>query len=93
MGKISYLPSGDDLSAGNRVRVTGRNARGFVEFQFSMGDPSLYLEMTLPESAFQEFCQTHNAVHLSAEQARQVDEDEQRWRFGDNADKTTPRPS
>ena len=35
------------------VRVTGTTRGGFVEFQFSIGDPSLYLEMILPPSAFE----------------------------------------
>jgi phenol/toluene 2-monooxygenase (NADH) P0/A0 len=61
------------------VRVTNPDRRGFVEFQFSMGDPSLYLEMTLPPAAFIEFCARHGASRLSAAQARAVDRYEQRW--------------
>ena len=66
------------------VRVTDRDHRGFVEFQFSIGDPSLYLEMTLPPAAFAEFCREHRVRMLSAEEGDQVDAKERRWRFGDD---------
>lgn len=63
----------------HRVRVTNADRHGFVEFQFSMGDPALYLEMTLPAAAFTEFCTRHGAIPLSAAQARAVDRYHQRW--------------
>ncbi len=65
------------------VRPTGRTRHGFVEFQFSIGDPALYLQMILPEQAFAEFCASQRAVFLSAEQARDVDRGLARWRHGD----------
>lgn len=38
------------------VRVTGIHARGFVEFQFSIGEPQLFVEMLLPRAEFEQFC-------------------------------------
>ena len=67
------------------VRVTKNDNRGYVEFQFSVGDPNLYLEMTLPRAAFEEFFERERATHLSDEQAIAVDETEKKWRFGDFA--------
>ena len=64
------------------VRVTEPDRNGYVEFQFSIGDPTLYLEMTLPHAAFEEFCAEHNARRLTAAEARAVDAAEHRWRFG-----------
>lgn len=62
------------------VRVTNGNRHGFVEFQFALGTPDLYLEMTLPPAAFREFCAQHRAIHLPPEfadtQTRPSDEDE-----------------
>jgi phenol hydroxylase P0 protein len=55
------------------VRVIAPDHHGFVEFQFSIGDPCLYLEMTLPPAAFAEFCARHAVVHLSAADAAEVD--------------------
>ncbi len=64
------------------VRVTGSARGGFIEFQFSIGDPTLYLEMILPKPAYEEFCGTNKVVHLSAEQGRMVDADYAKWRDG-----------
>ncbi len=64
------------------VRVTGAARGGFIEFQFSIGDPTLYLDMILPRSAFEEFCATNKVVHLNAEQGRMVDADHAKWRGG-----------
>ena len=68
------------------VWVTGEARGGFVEFQFSIGDPTLYLEMILPPGAFEEFCATHQVVHLTAEQGSHVDADRARWREGKAAE-------
>ena len=64
------------------VRVTGEARGGFVEFQFSIGDPTLYLEMILPPAAFEEFCATNQVVHLTEEEGSHVDADRARWREG-----------
>lgn len=64
------------------VRVTNADRRGYIEFQFSIGEPTLFLEMTLPPAAFTEFCATHRARHLSAAEARAVDRAETSWRAG-----------
>ena len=45
------------------VRVLDERPDGFVEFRFSIGEPSLYVEMFLPRASFEEFCSV-NAVEL-----------------------------
>lgn len=67
------------------VRITGVTRGGFVEFQFSIGDPTLYLEMILPKSAFDRFCAEQDAVHLSSAQAAAVDADRPKWHDGREA--------
>ena len=64
------------------VRITGITRGGFVEFQFSIGDPTLYLDMILPKQAFDLFCEEQGAVHLSGTQAAAVDADQLKWRDG-----------
>lgn len=64
------------------VRITKADSRGYIEFQFAIGDPTLFLEMILPPAAFAEFCATHRARHLTAAQSRAVDRAERRWRSG-----------
>ncbi len=80
---VSKLPVRTTIAAGAQaqryVRVTNADHRGYVEFQFSIGDPALFLDMTLPPAAFAEFCATHRARHLSAAVAAMVDASEARW--------------
>ena len=39
------------------VRITGERADGFVEFDFAVGEPELFVEMILSRPAFEEFCE------------------------------------
>lgn len=56
----------------------------FVEFDFAIGDPSLYVELVLPKEAFDTFCRDNEVVMMTEEQARAVDEDMEKWRYGDS---------
>lgn len=68
------------------VRVRSRARPGFVEFDFSIGDPNLFLEMILPEVAFEAFCRANDCVHLTPAQAAAVDAAGRRWQHGDLCD-------
>ena len=83
MGEVRSLQSATGTGSDCCVRVTDRNHKGFIEFQFSMGDPTIFLEMTLPPAAFVEFCARHRARHLSALEATVVDRRARRWHCGD----------
>jgi phenol hydroxylase P0 protein len=54
----------------------------FIEFDFAIDDPSLYVEMILPKSAFDAFCQHNKVVMMTDEQAAAVDADMEKWRYG-----------
>ena len=82
LGDVLDFPTHAPGTAQHYVRVTRTHPRGYIEFQFSIGDPSLYLEMTLPPAAFDEFCARHAAVHLSIGQAAAVDIADLRWHAG-----------
>jgi phenol hydroxylase P0 protein len=56
----------------------------FVEFDFAIGDPSLYVELVLPRSAFEVFCQNNRVEMMTDEQAAAVDADMEKWRYGDD---------
>jgi len=58
----------------------------FIEFDFAIEDPSLYVEMILPKPAFAAFCQHNKVVMMTEEQAAQVDADIEYWRFGEESD-------
>ena len=62
------------------VRVRSRTAVGFVEFDFSIGDPELYVELILPEAAFNEFCANNAVRWLSEDDSARLDADREKWR-------------
>ncbi len=65
MRAVQGEPAPRALHASTRfVRVTSSARDGYVEFQFSIGDPTLALDMILPRSAFAEFCAAQKAVLL-----------------------------
>ena len=78
-----------ESSPARYVHVTNIDDRGFIEFQFSIGDPNLYLEMMLPPKAFDEFCAEQHAAKLSDEQVAQVRKNEDRWRNDATDDEIT----
>ncbi|HRD34817.1 MAG TPA: phenol hydroxylase subunit [Rhodocyclaceae bacterium] len=45
------------------VRVSGQRANGFIEFEFAIGEPEIFIEMILGCDAFKEFC-TANEVEM-----------------------------
>jgi phenol hydroxylase P0 protein len=60
------------------VRV--RNTHdGFVEFDFAIGDPQLYVELILTEGAFEEFCEANQVQILNEEEAEQIDRYRDTW--------------
>jgi len=60
---------GDDpaLDVSRRfVRVRGQR-RGWIEFEFAIGDPSIFIEMLLQPADFQAFCRAQAACVLDAD--------------------------
>jgi len=46
------------------VRVVELRPDGFVEFEFAVGEPELYVEMVLPPTAFDDFCAANRVTFL-----------------------------
>lgn len=46
------------------VRVVELRPDGFVEFEFAVGEPELYVEMVLPPTAFDDFCAANRVIFL-----------------------------
>ncbi len=77
----------DEQSALTRyVRKRRVLNKQFVEFDFAIGDPSLYVELVLPLAAFEQFCERNQVVMMSEQQARAVDRDMAKWRYGEEDD-------
>ncbi len=46
------------------VRVNELRKDGFVEFDFAIGEPELFVELIMPSAAFDEFCATNKVTFL-----------------------------
>ncbi|WP_028311576.1 phenol hydroxylase subunit [Derxia gummosa] len=51
------------------VRVRRLRADGFVEFDFAVGEPEIFVEMLLGSAAFDEFCSVNRVSFLAPETA------------------------
>jgi phenol hydroxylase P0 protein len=51
------------------IRVTGERLKKFVEFEFSLNDEDLCVELILPYQEFQSFCKRHRATLIESELA------------------------
>ena len=50
------------------VRVCEQRPDGFIEFEFSIGDPAMCVELMLPEASFHEFCLANEVIVLEPHQ-------------------------
>ena len=57
------------------VRLVERRPDGLVEFEFSISDPALFVEMLLPEAAYEEFCLTNRVILLEGERPEEGKDD------------------
>lgn len=78
------------------IRVRSQPGARFVEFDFAIGEPSLFVELVMPPAVFEEFCTNNNVVHMSVEQMASVDKELEKWRYGEdtlmsrNRDRNSP---
>lgn len=49
------------------VRVADIRANGLISFEFSVGEPEIFVELILPALAFIEFCARNQVVFLPSE--------------------------
>ena len=81
-GNVTSLITSPALRGIHYVRVRDTSRQGFVEFDFAIDDPSLFVELVLPVEAFRDFCELNSVVHMNDEQAHAVDLDVAKWRYG-----------
>ncbi|GAA0582459.1 phenol hydroxylase subunit [Halomonas salifodinae] len=62
------------------VRVRERSER-FIEFDFAIENPELFVELIMPPLAFEEFCARNDVIFMSDEQAKAVDTQMEKWRY------------
>ena len=76
------IASSDDASMQARVRILGTRLGRFVEFEFSLGDDDLAVELILPTRAFEDFCRARRAVVLPPDPATAEMVEQMAWRAG-----------
>ncbi|MBT9498372.1 MAG: phenol hydroxylase [Zoogloea sp.] len=64
------------------VRLSGERPNGFVEFEFAIGEPEIFVEMILPRAAFAEFCST-NLVEMLPPRDPDAPQGDWDWRLAD----------
>ncbi|MOA39394.1 Phenol hydroxylase subunit [compost metagenome] len=64
------------------VRVRSEPDASFVEFDFAIGYPDLFVELVLPRAAFASFCAQNRVTYMDAAMAEAVDADMEKWRYG-----------
>lgn len=77
----THIKSFDELA--RYIRVRSEPGDRFVEFDFAIGHPELFVELVLPRDAFDTFCRQNKVVHMDSDMIREIDEDMVKWRFGD----------
>lgn len=71
------------------VRVSEMRANGLISFEFSVGEPEIFVELILPALAFIEFCARNQVVFLPSEDSVTLEsvqhnpEGELHWRLRD----------
>lgn len=61
------------------VRVIETHANGLVEFEFAVGEPELFVELMMAQTAFDEFCAMHQVTPTSGPLAQTPNCDTQEW--------------
>lgn len=85
MKTVKNLPQKTDMERLKKyVRVRSNSGARFVEFDFAIGDPSLFVELVMPPGAFEAFCATNTVVHMSDAQMQAVDAEMKKWRYGED---------
>ena len=65
------------------VRVAELRPDGFVEFDFAVGEPELFVEMILPATAFDEFCALNKVIFLDERAQLNVGGEDWEWTLRD----------
>ncbi|WP_072682097.1 phenol hydroxylase subunit [Arcobacter sp. LA11] len=65
------------------VHITNQTKAGLIEFDFSVGDPTMYLELALPVRQFENFCNKNGVKYLTKQQEIDVENDRHKWKYGE----------
>lgn len=85
MSQIVPFPEKQPSESPTRyIRVRSPEGARFVEFDFAIGDPSLFVELVMPPPVFKAFCQNNQVVEMTEAQMQAVDAEMEKWRYGED---------
>jgi phenol hydroxylase P0 protein len=64
------------------VRFSSERSNGFIEFEFAIGEPEIFVEMILGREAFAEFCAA-NRVEMLPPREPDAPQGDWDWRLAD----------
>ena len=64
------------------VHITKKTDSVLIEFDFSIDDPTMYVELCLPLKQFIQFCENNHVLSLTQQQQVDVENDRYKWRYG-----------
>lgn len=76
------MKSNQDKQPLKYVRVRNVIREKFVEFDFAINDPLLYVELILPVDAYDVFCEKNQVIEMTKEQCDAIDAETEKWRYG-----------
>ncbi|RJG02493.1 phenol hydroxylase subunit [Noviherbaspirillum sedimenti] len=65
------------------VRIRELRSDGFIEFDFSVGEPELFVELILADEAFDAFCLANKVTILVGEKMISPGDEEWSWNLHD----------
>jgi phenol/toluene 2-monooxygenase (NADH) P0/A0 len=64
-----------ELLRAKYVRVRRVRENGLVEFDFAVGAPEIFVELIMPQSAFDDFCETNTVIDITNQPMVELDFD------------------
>ncbi len=80
--RTQHTPNSADATLKKYVRVRSDNGK-FIEFDFAISSPELFVELILPKQAFESFCTTNQVEFMTQAQMEQIDQEMEKWRYGE----------
>ena len=74
---MPHTPSFDTTQ--KYVRIIETHANGLVEFEFAVGEPELFVELLMAQTAFDGFCVMHGVTPTQGRLAAKQTSAEQEW--------------
>lgn len=66
------------------IRVRSQPGDRFIEFDFAIDQPELFVELIMPRSVFEIFCLEQSVIEMSEEQIAIIDAESAKWRYGED---------